>query len=98
MNRLSAPPRIFVLALMLAWLAALSQAQAFQPSPDAPIVLASQSIDRCYKMCAIDRVWQNAVRGCMSWCNARPKQTCRDRCYRSEPNRPRQRQICLSRC
>jgi hypothetical protein len=90
----------FVLVAMFAWLAAASQAEAFR-RPEGPaslIVQASQSIDPCYKSCVIDRVWRNAVRGCMSWCNARPRKVCQDRCYRAEPNRPIQRQNCLKRC
>jgi hypothetical protein len=69
-------------------------------SPAGVITPASQSIDRCYKKCFLDAKgksngWKFA---CRRACNASPKKKCEDKCFSKNPNDPKKRKSCLSRC
>jgi hypothetical protein len=59
---------------------------------------ASQSVDPCYRKCVMDRAWGNAKFACLRICNRKPVKQCQDRCFRSWPNHPRERNKCIKRC
>jgi hypothetical protein len=93
---------MLVIATAMGCIPTLAMALA-PPAPHpatSAVVLASQSIDSCYKKCFLDAKGLSKGRklACRRVCNSKPKKKCEDKCWLKFGNDPKGRKKCLSRC